>query len=375
MKSTALSALALTACEAMTASASPRRSAGISSDQAPHLDVAGGGQLQADGAGDVDVEAGEDIVLVEVVEGRIVAVGEEADGDAPRQRLALALLGRTLAPAGCCLLRRSREGSAAHSARPTKSKATAPRLVCNMLIRVRPFRVQAPWPWGTRGGGRPAIAFARADSRPHTSADAARRTAGRRPSPAIALRAPEYAFLVGALIDPATLERAEAEARRCGVATHEVLLAAGWISQDDYAAALARWLGVPLVAWDAELDLADVGPAPGDGERACRRGSTAGLAACWPPPAAAPDALCSQTVSLRSARRACGPGAAARIDAALEAHGRQQRIDQAVRGLLRERPASSARPRVDLAAGGGGRPGRPRHRRLCSCCPTPRWPR
>ena len=33
-----------------------------------HLDVAGGRKLEADGAGDVDVEAGEDIVLVVVVE-------------------------------------------------------------------------------------------------------------------------------------------------------------------------------------------------------------------------------------------------------------------------------------------------------------------
>ena len=102
MKSTALSALALTACEAITASASPRRSAGSSSGHGAHLDVAGRRELEADGARDVDVEAGEDIVLVVVVEGRVVAVGEEADGDAARQRLRLArVLGRRRAGDAC----------------------------------------------------------------------------------------------------------------------------------------------------------------------------------------------------------------------------------------------------------------------------------
>jgi len=59
----------------------------------------------------------------------------------------------------------------------------------------------------------------------------------------------QYSFLLGSLIDAATLERADAEARRCGVGLHDILLAAGWISEADYAAAVAGRLGVPLVSW------------------------------------------------------------------------------------------------------------------------------
>ena len=124
----------------------------------PHLDVAGRRQLQADGAGDIDVEAGEDIVLVVVVEGRVVAVGEEADGDAPRQRLRLA---GSSARRWLRLLRlrgRARDARRRHARRPTKSRTTTLRFVCNMLIRVRPFRAAARWPWGTEGGGLPATA-------------------------------------------------------------------------------------------------------------------------------------------------------------------------------------------------------------------------
>jgi hypothetical protein len=72
----------------------------------------------------------------------------------------------------------------------------------------------------------------------------------------------EYAFLVGICIDQATLEHVEAEAVHCGVATHEVLLATGRVSQLDYASALARRLGVPVVAWSAKLELADAADWP-----------------------------------------------------------------------------------------------------------------
>ncbi len=113
----------------------------------------------------------------------------------------------------------------------------------------------------------------------------------------------------------------------------------------DYAAAVAGWLGVPLVAWEGALDLGDVGPAPE---------SAAGLPAridgrpCHVLAATggAPDALMLQIVALRARglHVVLAPGSV--IDAALESHGRQQRIDHAVRGLLRERPVSSARSRT-----------------------------
>ena len=107
--------------------------------------------------------------------------------------------------------------------------------------------------WGLAGHGR------RREANPR--AIVARKPRAAQPARAHELRPDpvqqEYAFLVGMLIDHATLGRATAEARRCGVATHEALLAAGWLSQADYAAALGRKLGVPVVTWEARLDLAD----------------------------------------------------------------------------------------------------------------------
>ena len=159
----------------------------------------------------------------------------------------------------------------------------------------------------------------------------------------------EYAFLIGTLIDAATLLRAEAEALHCGVAAHEVLLAAGQVSQYDYAAALARQLGVPVVSWDAELDTAAGGAwaAGGDGLRAWREG---GRAACWPPRRPCPMFA-----------RSCGCARERGVDVVLASHVRStrrlearlqpERIDRAVHGLLEDRPESSARaPAADWQA-------------------------
>lgn len=54
----------------------------------------------------------------------------------------------------------------------------------------------------------------------------------------------EYAFLLGRLIDADTLWRGEAAARRSGVATHEALIALGWVAERDYVGALADSLGL-----------------------------------------------------------------------------------------------------------------------------------
>ena len=75
-----------------------------------------------------------------------------------------------------------------------------------------------------------------------------------RAQPEAAPRQDEYAFLVDSLLDRATLARAEREAVQSGVATHAVLLAAGWISQADYAAGLAQALGVEVALWDLVID-------------------------------------------------------------------------------------------------------------------------
>jgi hypothetical protein len=92
-----------------------------------------------------------------------------------------------------------------------------------------------------------------------------------------------YAFLLGSHLDLATLERAADEAWRAGVAIHDVLISAGWISEPDYAAALSGRLGVPLIPEHAALDLADTGPVP-ELAVGLRGGSMTGRATCWPPP-------------------------------------------------------------------------------------------
>lgn len=152
----------------------------------------------------------------------------------------------------------------------------------------------------------------------------------------------EYAFLLDTLIDRATLARGAAMARRWGVSTHAALLASGAVSQADYAEALARELGVPLVGWKCELDLAEVPreaeqeiglPARLDG-RPCRV-----LAASDAPP----DALAGHVAALRAEGLEVALAPRDLIEAAVEARLAPERLDYAVRGLLREHPASSAR--------------------------------
>ncbi len=83
----------------------------------------------------------------------------------------------------------------------------------------------------------------------------------------------QYAFLLQAGVSGATLAIAEAEARRCGVATHQVLLAAGFVSQTAYISALAGWLGVPVAGWDAAFHL----ETPGDADDVKAQGVAAHL--------------------------------------------------------------------------------------------------
>jgi len=155
-----------------------------------------------------------------------------------------------------------------------------------------------------------------------------------RPSPA----APAAS---GALLDQARVALARAQAASCGLPVHEVLLAEGALSHARYAAALAADLGVPLLSWEATLDLSDAHHAPVgeiglparlDG-RLCRILDAAG---------APPDVLRAQVAELREA--GVEPVLAPRpvLDAALACELQDERLDRAVNGLLRERPASSA---------------------------------
>jgi cellulose synthase/poly-beta-1,6-N-acetylglucosamine synthase-like glycosyltransferase len=151
----------------------------------------------------------------------------------------------------------------------------------------------------------------------------------------------QYAFLLGSLLDEATLQWAEAEALACGEPVHEVLLAAGWVSQDDYAAVLAHRLGVPLAWWGVKLDLAEAvqGEAPGIGVAAWRDGRPCRVLAATE---ATPDAMLGHVAALQAQGIEVALASQRLINAAFELHGQDARMDEAVGGLLRAQPAMSA---------------------------------
>jgi glycosyltransferase XagB len=165
--------------------------------------------------------------------------------------------------------------------------------------------------------------------------------ANARPHPA-PTQVHEYQFLVGRLIDRATLQRAEVAAAECGAAVHEVLLATGWIAGDDYTSALANAMRLPQASGHAEIDasdaeavgLADTAGLPARlGRTECRVLS----ATCGPP------RLLQQRVSELHAR---GIGVAlaspSRMAAAIDAQAQADRLDRAIRKLQREQPNRSA---------------------------------
>jgi len=153
----------------------------------------------------------------------------------------------------------------------------------------------------------------------------------------------QYDFLLGGSIDQAVLGRAEAEAERCGVAPHDVLLVSRALSPLEYAEALARRVGVPLADRETIFGL--------------QTEQRTGAVHEWGLPARvagkphwvlcaedhAPDALQEQIAALqaRGLQVAIAPGF--RIEAALEELWRADRIDRAVMGLHRTQPASSAK--------------------------------
>ena len=151
----------------------------------------------------------------------------------------------------------------------------------------------------------------------------------------------DYNFLVGSVIDGDALERAGCDARCCGVTTHEALLAMG-LAPAAYASALARRLGVPLVGWEAALELKTAEdaahieaaglPAVIDG-RPCRV-----LCAESRPPAE----LGRQVAALQLRGIGVALATRRRIDAAAETYWRAQRLDLAVHRLYRRRPVDSA---------------------------------
>jgi glycosyltransferase XagB len=213
-----------------------------------------------------------------------------------------------------------------------------------MLIRYRPISplgadVTIAFNPNGRIAGQPRIASASADSILTRMRGLAQRL---RTQPGTAPRTHEYTFLVGRLMDHATLERAEREAERTHVAIHAVLLAAGWVSQADYAAALARVLGIEAAPWDLFIDGDSAAMRAAEAEqglpavvrgRACRVLSAS---------SAAPSELGRRVGLLRSRGLQVMLAPQSAIDAIREVHGWGDRSHQAVRGLLRERPTLSA---------------------------------
>ena len=139
----------------------------------------------------------------------------------------------------------------------------------------------------------------------------------------------------------------------------------GWVSQPDYAAALADRLGVPSSPGmpRSSSPMRRTGRQPRSG---CRRGSTAGRATCWPRPQAPPDALLQQVAALRGQRRRRGLATAAphRCGARGAAGSRSGSIRPCA-ACSRQQPASSARrSHLDLAGDRRRVSGRAPHRRL-----------
>jgi cellulose synthase/poly-beta-1,6-N-acetylglucosamine synthase-like glycosyltransferase len=152
----------------------------------------------------------------------------------------------------------------------------------------------------------------------------------------------QYAFLLQAGVSAATLAIAEAEARRCGVPVHQVLLCAGFVSQTAYTSALAWQLGVPVAGWEAAFHL----EALGDADNVKAQGAPAHLGGrpyrvlCAEEET--PDVLRERLASLRALGFSVALSTRFRLDAALDAHLQPARLDQAISGLARQQPACSA---------------------------------
>jgi len=152
----------------------------------------------------------------------------------------------------------------------------------------------------------------------------------------------QYDFLVRSFVDADALQRARAEASRCGVATHAALLAMGGMSAAAYAAALAGSLGVALAGWETQFDLRSADET----DDLDSLGLPARIAGrpyrvlCAE--SKAPGALRQQVAQLQGRGMQAALAPRFRIDAALEEFCRAERIDQAVRGLFRQRPVSCA---------------------------------
>ncbi len=133
----------------------------------------------------------------------------------------------------------------------------------------------------------------------------------------------EYAFLVGRVIDAATLGRAERMARAWAVLPHEVMIALGWVDEREYVAALGATLGID---W--------LGRTPGR-----LRGSVEVVIGAY---AMRPQVI-REAVSLIPEGKQAILATRRELDAIHMAGAEAALIDHAVEGLWRADPAASAR--------------------------------
>jgi cellulose synthase/poly-beta-1,6-N-acetylglucosamine synthase-like glycosyltransferase len=152
----------------------------------------------------------------------------------------------------------------------------------------------------------------------------------------------EYGFLVGPLVDAATLGAVEAEALACGVAVHQVLLAWSLVSHDDYAAALAYRLGVPLVGWETGLEAIAVHQGSGATAELWARRQGGRPLRVLVATEAPPDALLAHVAVLREQGIEPALTSQRRAEAAIAQQNEALLLDRAAGGLLEERPKSSA---------------------------------
>lgn len=144
--------------------------------------------------------------------------------------------------------------------------------------------------------------------------------------------------------DPAevALQSLEQAATQWGVPLHEAWLASGAATHDTYAAALANRIGVPLAGWEAEITI-DTG---GNIEDPDRRGFPASIGGrpcrVLRADTLTPEELRAQVAELQFHGTNVALAPRFRFNAALEEYWRAERLDEAVHGLLRRSPESSA---------------------------------
>ena len=164
------------------------------------------------------------------------------------------------------------------------------------------------------------------------------------PAQAPAQRGPpsgQYAFLLQAGVSDATLAIADAEARRCGVPVHQVLLSTGLVSQTAYTSALAEWLGVAVAGWDAVFHLGTPGAADVKAEGAPAHFSGRSYRVLCAEDET-PGVLRERIARLKTRGLSVALSTRFRLDAALDAHLQPARLDHAIAGLSRQQPACSA---------------------------------